>query len=514
MLGGSGFAALLAICWMILGAALSRGWRRLRRADAPRALTAGWLVVGALALLSPLRLGAGGRSPAQGTVGAGPDLLLVTIDTLRADHVGVIGGARTAVQTPNLDALAAAGALFDRGVSPIPLTLPAHAALLSGQHPLDLGVLRNGTPVPTDAPLLAARLREAGWRTGAFVSSAILRARTGLSRGFERYDDRFDAIDRLSELGLLGPTLRWLDLVPRARRGDRTVDRALAWLAQGDGRPTFLWVHLYDPHAPYRPPEPWASAYPWDSPDAQGNPSELRATRDRIRARAELMPPFFAVDLRQAVALYAGEVSYADAQLGRLLAAIPPSTRVIVAADHGESLTEHHELLGHGSEVYDTTTRVPILLRGPEIPPGTRIDAPAPLERVAPTMLALAALDPGGPTLLDLLTPGAASEPPLISVAGVQQSQDAIAIKQGWEIGLCDRDTRWISGKGGELERYLPAEDPGELHDLAAEASPEEREAARRQADAVRARIEALDADRGPLDAETRDELRALGYSD
>jgi choline-sulfatase len=249
-----------------------------------------------------------------------PDLVVLTIDTLRADHVGAYGSSSGA--TPNLDAFAKESVLFETAITAAPLTLPAHTALFSGVLPFRNGVRVNGTDVVADTvPLVAAELKALGWDTAAFVSSLVLRQPAGLSRGFTTYDDRFSANE--------GKNPR--DQVPE-RPGDETVARALSWLSERktskDRPPFFLWVHLYDPHTPYEPPADLAARFP-KSP-------------------------------------YDGEIAFADVSAGRLLAALDPArTAVVVAGDHGESLGEHGEAT-HGVFLYDATLRVPLLLRLPK----------------------------------------------------------------------------------------------------------------------------------------------------
>ena len=214
----------------------------------------------------------------------------MTIDTIRADHVGAYGSAAGA--TPVLDGLARDGVLFEQAIAAAPLTLPSHATLFSGILPFRDGVRVNGTDaVPAGVPLLAEAFSGGGYRTAAFVSSLVLRRSAGLSRGFAEYDQDF--------AGNAGKDPRSL---VAERRGGETVDRALAWLARrkmgSPPAPFFVWVHLYDPHAPYEPPEPYAS---------------------RFGSNA-----------------YDGEIAYADACLGRLLAGVDSGrTLVVVAGDHG-----------------------------------------------------------------------------------------------------------------------------------------------------------------------------------
>lgn len=280
---------------------------------------------------------------------ASDSILVVTIDTLRADHVGAYGSKAGA--TPVLDALAREGVLFENAITPAPLTLPAHAALFSGLFPFRNGVRVNGTDrVPEAVPLLADALSERGFATAAFVSSLVVRRASGINRGFALYDDAFAANS--------GRDPR--DFLPE-RRAEETVGRAIEWIgthrAQAATRPFFVWVHLYDPHAPYEPPPPWAQRF-----------------HDRP---------------------YEGEIAYADSCLRRLLAAVDPGrTLVIAAGDHGESLGEHGEAT-HGVFLYDATVRVPLILRLPGNRfAGGRVTTQVSLTDLAPTVRRLAGLPP------------------------------------------------------------------------------------------------------------------------
>ncbi len=267
------------------------------------------------------------------------NFLVVTIDTLRADRVGALGGPPNL--TPHLDRLASRGAVFSSAFSPAPLTLPAHVSLFSGRLPFRHGVRVNGTDrVAADVPLLASAFREAGFETAAVIGSLVLRSEVGLARGFEAYDESFAA-----NAGLEAASWR------AERGGEEVVDRAIAWLnAHGEGR-FFLWVHLYDPHAPYVPPP---------------------AFRDRFSSP------------------YDGEVAAADAALGRLIAHLESrrllaKTLVAVAGDHGESLGEHGEKT-HGVFLYDATLHVPLVVVAPSGVAGTRVATPVSLVDLAPTL--------------------------------------------------------------------------------------------------------------------------------
>ena len=270
------------------------------------------------------------------------NLLLVTIDTVRADHVGAYG--YRAAETPALDRLAREGVLFDRAESAVPLTLPSHATILSGLTPPHHGLRNNGAgSFPDSRATLATALSKAGFSTAAFVGSFVLDHRFGLARGFDVYDDEIERDPNAP------------GSLEAERSGSQVADRALAWLEKAAGdreRPFFAWVHFYDAHAPYTPPEPYAS-------------------------RHKNMP-------------YDGEIAFVDAQVARLLElldrrGLTDSTLIAVAADHGEALGEHGELT-HGLLLYEPTLRVPLLLRGPGAAAGKRIRAPVGLADLAPTL--------------------------------------------------------------------------------------------------------------------------------
>src|SRR5262249_11689071 len=248
------------------------------------------------------------------------NLLLITIDTLRADHVGAYGYTRA--RTPTLDALAASGARFDRAYAPAPITLPSHATLLTGRYPLGHSARDNGMPVSATVPTLATELHDRRFKTAAFVAAFPLDHQFGLNRGFDVYGDNLP---------------RQPDGQPANERpADAVVSDAIAWLHQLNPQsPTnppsaisnqqfFLWVHLLDPHAPY------------------GDPSSQRPVPDR----------------------YDEESATADRAVGRLLDALGPAragTLVVAAADHGEAFGEHGEY-AHSIFIYDTTLRVPLIV--------------------------------------------------------------------------------------------------------------------------------------------------------
>src|SRR5438105_1676731 len=245
-----------------------------------------------------------------------PNVILITMDTLRADHVGCYGA--TNVQTPTLDSLARDGILFERAFSQVPLTWPSHAAILTGTYPFQNGVQDfTGQPLSPQFHTVAQGFKQHGYATGAVVSAFVLDRSWGLARGFDFYDDAFSA-----------ETFKKMDIGLVYRKAEESVTHAIQWLKKSPHRPFFLWLHLYDPHSPYDPPEPYRSRY-HDHP-------------------------------------YDGEIAYADHELGRLLTWLKGNqlygrTLIIFLSDHGESLGEHGES-EHGFFIYNATVRVPLII--------------------------------------------------------------------------------------------------------------------------------------------------------
>jgi choline-sulfatase len=271
------------------------------------------------------------------------NLVLVTIDTLRADRLGCYGYSK--IETPNLDQLAKKGALFENAVTHTPLTAPSHASLFTGLYPMVHQVRDTGGFVLQSSHVTIAEiLRRQGWDTAAFVGSSVLKKHFGFNQGFAVYDDEMPK-----------PDPRKMAAEFAERRAGAVVDRAIRWLASQQRSPFFLWVHVFDPHSPYNPPSPF---------------------REKYRTRP-----------------YDGEVAYTDQQLGRLLAAVakkspPENTLIAVLSDHGESLSEHGEYT-HGVFLYDATLRIAFLLSGPGVPANLRVKPQARMIDVLPTVLEL-----------------------------------------------------------------------------------------------------------------------------
>ena len=383
-------------------------------------------------------------------------VLLVTIDTLRADRVGAYGYEKA--RTPHLDALAAAGLRATGAYATAPVTLPSHASMLSGRYPPGHGARHNGVAMGEGVPTLATVLKAAGFATGAFVSAFPLDRRFGLAAGFDVYGDRWAR----------GPDGRPAD----ERAGQLTVDEALAWRrTTGDAR-TFLWVHLFEPHAPY------------------GDAASGRPLSDR----------------------YDDEIAEADRQVGRLLdglGAARADTLIVVTADHGEAFGEHGEI-GHSLFVYDTTLQVPLILAGPGAARGLLPD-PVSLVDIAPTVLAATGVSAPAPLDGEVLRQDRGllprGEPPRTLYAETMAPFEDF----GWSPLRAVR--------AGAM-KYILAPSP-ELYDLAADAGETTNLVATRQADAARLKGAVATfaspaapraATAGGVTPDDRRRLQSLGY--
>ncbi len=261
-------------------------------------------------------------------------IVLITIDTFRADHVNE--------NTPHLLSLASEGVRFTNAITTAPLTAPAHASLLTGLDVDVHGLRKNGGL--TDSPTIVEHLRAKGWRTGAFVSANVLGRHTHLDRGFEHYDDRFSLRARWA--GAFG----LFRTGAKSRSGADTVERALSWL--GSGESTFLWIHLYDAHLPYAPPA-----------EFRPTPDQLSALKAADRNDESVHPE--GRHGSEGKAMYAAETRWVDALVGRIVAGTSRETRVIAVADHGEALGEHEYWFNHGAMLHEPAVHIPMIVRWP-----------------------------------------------------------------------------------------------------------------------------------------------------
>jgi arylsulfatase A-like enzyme len=398
-----------------------------------------------------------------------PNVLLITIDTLRWDRVGAYGATHS--PTPALDRLAARGTRFETAIAHAPLTAPSHASILTGLTPVRHGVRDNGAFVLAEQITLASTFRAAGYSTAAFVSGFPLDRRFGFAAGFQTYDDRLPDI---AEAGRAAYT---------ERRADDTTARALAWLGATASTPStsrgsepwFLWIHYFDPHAAYDPPQPWKSRMP--SP-------------------------------------YDGEIAFVDDQIGRVLGRLSENgstskTIVAVTADHGESLGEHGEET-HGVFIYDATLRVPLIMAGPGISKGIVATVVSRGVDVMPTLLDLAGLPV--PERLDGRTLQTALEGRPMDDDGAYIESLLPERQFGWAPLRGFRDARWKYIDLPEPELYDLLHDAGELKNRAADAPRRAEALAANLADKLKA-ITTPDRQRPQvaMDREAAKRLRALG---
>jgi arylsulfatase A-like enzyme/thioredoxin-like negative regulator of GroEL len=437
----------------------------------PRTLSARRGLAAALALAGVLAAAAGGlwlvrRGPAPSPAEHRLNLLLITLDTTRADRLGCYGHATA--RTRHLDRLAAEGTRFEQALSPAPITLPAHASIFTGLFPFAHGVRNNGNFYLAERfPTLATRLKTRGYRTGAFVSSFILDRRYGLARGFDVYDDAMEGAQ---------PQVVALEA---ERRGDRTALALDTWLEAGaasPGVPFFAWLHLYDAHEPYRPPPPFRELFAADP--------------------------------------YDGELAFDDAvvasvldRLGRL--GLLDRTLVAVVGDHGESLGDHGEET-HSMFVYESALRVPLILWRPgQVPAGLVVREPVRATDLAPTLLELLSAPPlstnDGTSLVPLL-----HGQPLAATPPVYAETYLPLFYMNWAPLRSLRDARFKLIDAPRPELYDLEHDPGELRNLYADGVPAAR--------ALRSALERITAggegvmEVGRLDRETAERLASLGY--
>lgn len=378
------------------------------------------------------------------------NLIIFTIDTLRADRVGAYGYGPA--RTPTIDALASRGVLFTSAYAVAPITLPSHASLMTGRYPPGHASRHNGLRVDAAAPTVAEALGRTGFATGAFVGAFPLDRRFGLNRGFGTYSDRMPR-------GTPGR--------PANERPAREVaDEAIAWVGQHRSTRFFLWVHFFEPHAPY---------------------GDVR-------------------DGRPAAARYDDEVAEVDLQLRRVLDAVGDlrsSTLTVVTADHGEAFGEHGEI-GHSLFVYDTTLRVPLIVAGPSIP-SRQVDAVVSHVDLAPTLLRLLGVPPLDADGIDLAP---AIEGRTLPPRDLYAESFAPLLDFGWSPLRAIRADGWKFIDAPRVELYAVADDPGEERDRSGDDRAREA--------ALRERLKRYGSPAPPsggADAETRARLQALGYT-
>lgn len=395
------------------------------------------------------------------------NLVVITLDTTRADHLGAYGSKD--VETPALDRLAQDGVLFEQAMTTAPLTLPAHASILTGRFPPEHGVRDNGGFfLGPEQTTLAEMLAPLGFKTGGFVAAYVLDGKWGIGQGFETYVDDFDmSKSRGRSLGEI------------QRPANEVVDKALPWIESVRDQPFFAWLHFYDPHTPYAPPEPYRTMY-------KGRP-------------------------------YKGEVAFMDSQVGRVIDFLQSKglldrTIITVLGDHGESLGDHGED-AHGFFIYEAATRVPFIIRAPlESARGRRVADPVRTVDVVPTVLDLLGLPPAaqvaGKSLVPLMT-GQAIE---LGLEGYAEAMYPLH-HYGWSDLRAMRSGRFKVIDAPRPELYDIETDPHEKVDIYQQR--------RTVGDQMIARLRAMEQafekvaaapPPGDVDPEVRARLAALGY--
>jgi choline-sulfatase len=391
--------------------------------------------------------GRGAPEPSPDVPPERPSILLVTLDTTRYD---AIGPEAEGIETPAFNALAARGLRFRQAYATAPETLPSHGSMMTGLYPGGHGIHENGRFLARHHPVLAEQLQDAGYRTAAFVSAFVLAHRFGLARGFDTYDDEIDGVERSAR---------------------ETTERALAYLERGGGGPLLLWVHYFDPHTPYEPPEPFAARF--------------------------------------AATPYLGEVAAMDEQLGRLVDAFerraPGPTAVIVVSDHGEGLGDHGESQ-HGNLAYQSTMHVPMVIAGPGVTAGAS-DTPVSIRRVFHTVLDWAGLgsDDSLRGVSTDVAPGGSGTTEVVLGEAMKPF-----LSYGWQPQIMAVDGRHKAIYAGRLEIYDVVADPGETNDLYGSVELSDR---------LRSALEdypvpSLEAAAAPqaLSEDAQRQLAALGY--
>jgi arylsulfatase A-like enzyme/Tfp pilus assembly protein PilF len=415
------------------------------------------------------------RASAQTPAKPALNVVLITIDTLRADHVGSYGYKQ--IKTPNIDALAAEGARFERAFAVVPVTLPSHSSMLTGTYPMLSGMHDfSGNKLSPLQPTLASVLKQSGYQTGAVIGAAVLDSRFGLNQGFDFYYDNFE-FSRLDEA----------NLDEMERPGNVVADVALDWLGKNSQKKFFFWMHLYDPHYPYHPPEPYSRDY--------------------------------------AAQPYDGEIAFADEQVGRLVKflkekGIYQNTLIVLCGDHGESLGEHGEKT-HGFFIYNATMHVPLIIRLPGSASGRVVTDPVSLVDLMPTVLgALGVNVPSqvqGRSLLPLLR---SNQPDRDRAEQAERDRVLYGesymprIHFNWSELRGSENTKYHFIDAPRPELYDLATDPGELHNLFTDKKAVAEEMHAKLAGMIRDYSAGKElAEKTGLDPALMERLKALGYA-
>jgi arylsulfatase A-like enzyme/Tfp pilus assembly protein PilF len=399
--------------------------------------------------------------------GSPPNVVVITVDTLRADHLGCYGYKQ--IHTPNIDGLAADSARFERAFTPVPITLPSHTVIFTGTYPMLNGMHDfSGNRLGAQQQTLASVLKENGYTTGAVVASAVLDSRFGLNRGFDFYYDHFD-FNRLEES----------NLDEMERPGNVVADQALNWLSKNYQKQFFLWMHLYDPHYPYRPPAPYSEEYKSH--------------------------------------LYDGEIAFADEQVGRLLRFLKEkglyrNTLIVLSGDHGEGLGEHGEAT-HGFFIYNSTLHVPLIFHLPRAATAHEVTTPVSTADIMPTVL----------QVLKIAVPSQVQGTSLLPIVSGRKQDETPYLYA--ETFLPRLHFNWSELRGVESERYhfilAPkpelydlSKDPKELNNLYSEKKAVSEELRTKLAAIIHEYTPGQElAEKTGLDPALMERLKSLGYA-
>ncbi len=391
------------------------------------------------------------------------NVVLITLDTVRADHLHCYGNDK--IQTPNIDALAASGVQFEKAVAQTPLTQPSHASMFTGENPNVHNVRdTGGFALQPSSVTMATILQRHGWDTAGFISASVLTKMFGFNQGFATYDDQLEHRNRRDPVS--------------TRAADVTADHAIQWLQQQSGKPYFLWVHFYDAHFPYDPPAEFRKQYPQDPYDA--------------------------------------EIAFEDQQVGRVLQAVKQKspeqkTLIVLLSDHGEGLGDHGEY-DHGVFLYDSTVRIAWIMAGPGVPAGLHVQQQAREIDLLPTVLDLMGGQPSTAAQGTSLVPAFSGKP----VASNDSYEETLypKINMGWSELRGIHTAHWMYIRAPRPELYDLDRDPGELNNVI-NAHPKEY----RELDAQLKKTSRL-GDSGTetvafkqMDQRTMNQLKSLGYT-
>ncbi len=457
------------------------------------------LRIGALVLAgSAVAIALVRAEPTAGRPGSRPSVLIVSMDTVRFDHLSPYGRA---IDTPHLQRLADEGVVFDQAIANAPITEPSHLAMFTGVAPYQSGVIANGTNLGDRPALIWRTLKDAGYLTGGFVSGFPLHGKYGWNQGMDVYDDDFGAVGGVQDLTLVKGWNQFAikEHALRERPAHQVLARAVPWLRANRDNEFFAFVHFYDAHGPYEAP----ANVELGPPPTDGTPLDL--------------PFYWPAPSRKITSVdwltkaYDKEIELVDDAIGQLLDAIGPrldNTLVIITADHGESLTEHDYYFDHGDDLYDPSLRVPMIVRYPKLAKaGSRVACQSAGVDIAPTVLAVVGIDDGharaGRARMAELAGELCAEEPVVASTVSGRMVEVPPISHA----LRARAEKIILADDKPPEAYDLADDPAEADNV----YPSERALLAETA------LKGLLEKKGTVltaenDAETQSALEALGY--